>query len=125
VRRLPLLRRPVVEEIWVPELVVEIHVPLLPATDAVPGEDAFGWIEDVEDYLDEVEERGDAEVFEDGEEIGASYVFFVTGADEPCLLDVATQVVSLAGVPQGAFAVVTDDEVEQVGAGRRVALPVG
>ncbi|MFI5823937.1 hypothetical protein ACIA8I_33380, partial [Streptomyces rishiriensis] len=39
----------------------------------------------------------------------AHYVFFVTGAPEPALLEAAARAAALPGVPAGAFAVVSDD----------------
>jgi hypothetical protein len=107
----------------VAETVVEIHVPLksppgLPA-DAYP----FPWIRVVDDFLVELEGRGEVEVFDEGEEVGRAYAFFITGADLDHLLAVANQVTALPGVPAGAFAVVTDDEAEEMGQGRRVKLP--
>jgi len=35
---------------------------------------------------------------------------------------VAADVAALPGVPQGVFAIVTDDEAEEMGVGRRVRL---
>jgi hypothetical protein len=107
----------------VAETVLEIHVPLksppgLPA-DAYP----FPWIRVVDDFLAELEERGDLEVFDEGEEFGRVYAFFITGAELDRLLAVANQVTALPGVPAGVFAVVTDDEAEEMGQGRRVKLP--
>ncbi|MCX5558001.1 hypothetical protein [Streptomyces sp. NBC_00038] len=107
-----------------PTTVVEIHVPLHRASNLPDDACAFSWIEDVEDFLAGLEEQGEAEVFDDGEEDGDAYVFFVTGAGEKELLAVASRVAALQGVPPGAFAVVSDDEAEEFGLGRRVALPL-
>jgi hypothetical protein len=76
----------------------------------------------VGDFLDDLEEQGEVEVFDDGEEYGDVYVFFVTGADEEALLSVASRVAASPQVPAGAFAVVSDDRAEEFGLGRRVAL---
>jgi hypothetical protein len=77
-----------------------------------------------EDFLVGLEEQGEAEVFDDGEEDAEASVFFVTGADEEDLLAVASRVAALPGVPAAAFAVVSDGEAEEFGLGRRVALPL-
>jgi hypothetical protein len=108
----------------VPTMVVEIHVPLLPTPDLPDGCYPFPWIEEVEDFLSDLEDQGDVEVFDEGEEDGDVYVFFVTGAGERDLLAVASRVATLPGVPAGAVAVVSNDEAEGFGLGRRVALPL-
>ncbi|MER7837596.1 hypothetical protein ABTY98_17225 [Streptomyces sp. NPDC096040] len=105
-------------------MVVEIHVPLLPISDLPDGTYPFPWIEEVEDFLSDTEEQGDVKVLDDGEEDGDVYVFFVTGADEEDLLAVASRVATLPGVPAGIVAVVSDDEGEEFGLGRRVSLPL-
>ncbi|MFD5496147.1 hypothetical protein ACFWH4_25430 [Streptomyces sp. NPDC127091] len=63
------------------------------------------------------------EVFDEGEQDGDVYVFFVTGAREGDLLAAASRVAMLPGVPPGTVAVVSNDEAEEFGLGRRVALP--
>jgi hypothetical protein len=97
-------------------------VPLREAPGALEGSNPFPWIDLVEDFLAEQE---DAEVHDDGEEYGESYVFFVTGAAEEDLLTVASRVAGLPGIPGGTFAVITNDEAEEIGLGRRVQLPLG
>ncbi|MGW1781605.1 hypothetical protein ACWCQQ_21025 [Streptomyces sp. NPDC002143] len=110
-------------------LIVEIHVPLTPAptSDLPDGAYPYPWIDEVEDFLAELEEEGAAEVFDEGVEHEDCYVFFVTGAAEATLLGVASRAAGLPGVPTGAFAVVTDDPAEapegEIGRGRRVELP--
>jgi hypothetical protein len=104
------------------ETVVEIHVPLREAAGTSEGCDPFPWIDQVEYFLAEQEA---AEVYDDGEEYGETYVFFVTGATEEDLLAVASRVADLAGLPSGVFAMVTSDEAEEIGLGRRVELPLG
>jgi hypothetical protein len=104
------------------EIVVEIHVPLREAAGTVEGSYPFPWIDQVEDFLAEQEA---AEVYDDGEEYGEAYVFFITGAAEEDLLAVASRAAGLAGIPSGAFAMVTSDEAEEIGLGRRVELPLG
>ncbi|MGY3204723.1 hypothetical protein [Streptomyces sp. TE5632] len=108
----------------VPTMVVEIHVPLLPTPELPEGAYPFPWIEEIEDFLSDLEDRGDVEVFDDGEEDEDAYVFFVAGAGEQELLAAASRVATLPGVPAGAFAVVSDDEAEEFGLGRHVALPL-
>jgi len=102
--------------------IVEIHVPLTPSPDLAPGEYPFPWIDDIEEALGVGADEGRYEVYDDGEELGDEYVFFVTGPDERVLLEVATGVVNLVGVPEGAFAVVTDEDQQDLGTGRRVEL---
>ncbi len=104
------------------ESVVEIHVPLGGAAGTVEGSYLFPWIDQVEDFLAEQEA---AEVYDDGEEYGEAYVFFITGAAEEDLLAVASRAAGLAGIPSGVFAMVTSDEAEEIGLGRRVELPLG
>ncbi|MFD7156539.1 hypothetical protein ACFV9C_18210 [Kribbella sp. NPDC059898] len=104
--------------------VVEIHVPLNIASGASPGDprEQTGWIDVIEDFLNDEASDGSFVVFDDGEELGDVYVFFVAGPSEEILLSAAREVASLPGVPAGAFAVVTDDKSECIGTGRHVAL---
>jgi hypothetical protein len=104
------------------DIVVEIHVPLTETPGAPEGSDPFPWIGQVEDFLAEQEA---AEVHDDGEEYGGVYVFFITGATEEVLLAVASDLARLPGIPSGVFAMVTTDEAEEIGIGRRVELPLG
>ncbi|XMN09256.1 hypothetical protein ACK8N7_26085 [Streptomyces griseobrunneus] len=104
-------------------IIVEIHVPLRVAPDLPAGAYPFPWIDQVEDFLADLEDEDAVAVFE-GEEDGDAYVFLVTGAACEELLAVAARVAALPGVPAGAFAVVSDDEAEEFGRGRRVALPL-
>ncbi|MFE5406379.1 hypothetical protein ACFQ9Z_34645 [Streptomyces sp. NPDC056580] len=105
-------------------MVVEIHVPLLPTPDLPDGAYPFPWIDEVEDFLSDLEDQGDAEVFDEGEEDGDVYVFFITGTSQWDLLAVASRVATLPGVPAGTIAVVSTDEAEEFGLGPRVALPL-
>ncbi|MEU4328499.1 hypothetical protein [Nonomuraea dietziae] len=102
--------------------VVEIHVPLREAPGLAQDEYPFPWIEKIEDFLGRMEDQGQVEVFDDGEEFGDVYIFFIIGVEEDGLLAVASRVASLDGVSDGAFAMVTDDEAEEFGQGRRVKL---
>ncbi|MFJ8787507.1 hypothetical protein [Streptomyces sp. NPDC102476] len=65
------------------EIVVEIHVPLREAAGTAEGSYPFPWIDRVGDFLAEQES---AEVYDDGEEYGEMYVFFISGAAEEDLL---------------------------------------
>ncbi|MDP9794174.1 hypothetical protein J2S43_002686 [Catenuloplanes nepalensis] len=97
---------------------VEIHVPLRPGASGEPP----AWIDRIEEFLYELDEQGVIEVFDDGEEWGEVYIFFIAGAAEGRLIDVATRVATLDGVPAGVFARVTDDRAADFGMGRRVEL---
>lgn len=108
----------------VPNTIVEIHVPLVAASGVTEDEYAFPWIDDVQDFLADLDEQGGVQEYDDGEEYGDVYVFFITGTREEALLAVASRVATLDGVPAGAFAMVTDDEAEEFGMGRRVDLPL-
>ncbi|MDM7855645.1 hypothetical protein [Cellulomonas alba] len=106
------------------ELVVEIHVPLAPDPDATPGAYPFPWIDTVEDYLAGLDGSDGAE-YDDGEEYGDEYLFFVAGAPEAALLELARRVALLPDVPVGVYAVVTDTVAPELGVGRRVELGEG
>jgi hypothetical protein len=67
-------------------LIIEIHVPFHPAPVVPEGEYPFPWIDVIEDFLHGLEEEGGIEVFDDGEEYGDAYVFFITGSNEGDLL---------------------------------------
>ena len=64
------------------EPIVEIHVPLTPSADVAPGEYPFPWIDDIEETLEVGAEDGRYEMYDDGEELGDEYVFFIVGDDE-------------------------------------------
>ena len=104
------------------ETVVEIHVPLVSPADLPAGAYPFPWIRQVDEFLEGLDEQGELEVFDEGEEFGRAYVFFVAGADLDQLLAAASRVAGLPGVPAGSFAMVTDDEAEAMGRGRRVRI---
>ncbi|WP_033343999.1 hypothetical protein [Catenuloplanes japonicus] len=95
---------------------VEIHVPL------APGDRSPAWVERVEDFLYELDEEGVIEVFDDAEPWNDVCIFFIAGAREPRLIEVASRVAALDGVPSGVFARVTDDKAADFGMGRRVEL---
>jgi hypothetical protein len=94
-------------------IVVEIHVP-------AAGEGP--WVDDVEDYLADLEDAGEIEVYDDSERVGDVHVFYLTGRKVEPLLVVASRIATRRGVPAGAFAIVTDDKAAH-GTGRRVTLP--
>ncbi|MBT2518288.1 hypothetical protein [Agromyces sp. ISL-38] len=103
------------------EIVVEIHVPLIAATGVAEGEYPFSWIDTIEEYIVQLDgERG--EIYDDGEEFGEEYLFFVAGAPEAELLALAAAVAVLPGVPGGVYAMVTDSTALEFGLGRRVEL---
>ncbi|MCZ7435239.1 hypothetical protein O7598_02415 [Micromonospora sp. WMMC241] len=104
------------------ELIVEIHVPLVPASGLSADVYPFPWIDDIEALLAEMDGRGEIDVFDEGEERGDVYVFAVGGAEEAGLLAAASRVAALDRVPRGAYAVVTDDEADDIGQGCRVEL---
>jgi hypothetical protein len=63
------------------DLLVEIHVPLTP-TDVPDGEYPFPWIDTVMEFLFELDGTK-GEMYDDGEELGSKYLFFVHGAPKP------------------------------------------
>jgi hypothetical protein len=97
-------------------LMVEIHFPM------TGGDDE--WIDDVGDFMIDLEEELGIQEFDDGEEFGDAYVFFIAGKNERTLLKAASRVATRRGVPAGAFAMVTDTNAPELGLGRRVTLPV-
>lgn len=96
-------------------VLVEIHIPMTAEGD---------WIDDVGDFMIDLEEELGIEEHDDGEEYGDVYIFFIAGARERTLLDAASRVATREGVPAGGFAMVTDTNAPQFGLGRRVNLPV-
>lgn len=104
------------------ELIVEIHVPLVPTPGLDEGEYAFPWIDDVENFLFGLDGDDRGERFDDGEELGEDYVFFIWQGTEDSLLGLARSIANIPGVPAGVFAVVTDTDSTELGSGRRVDL---
>jgi hypothetical protein len=96
-------------------VMVEIHIPV-----TADGE----WVDDVGDFMIDLEEEFGLEEVEDGEESGDEYIFFIAGASERTLLKAASRVATREGVPSGAFAMVTDTAAPMVGLGRLVNLPM-
>jgi len=68
-------------------LLVEIHIPVPTPEEMEAGEreHPFVWTEKVEDFLAELHGE-ELEVFDDGEQDGDVYIFFVAAADERTLL---------------------------------------
>ena len=106
------------------QLVLEIHVPLTGNGGILPGAPGyeFGWIDDIEEFLEDESSDGSFDIYDEGEEVGGTYAFFVSGAAEEILLNVAANIAALPGIPSGAFAIVTDSQSEELGTGRRVPL---
>ncbi|MCU1412054.1 MAG: hypothetical protein JWR04_2761 [Rhodoglobus sp.] len=106
-------------------LLVEVHIPLSLPKELEEGEEPFPWIDEVSEFLAELEDDPAAEgaaQYEDGEEFGDNYVFFLHGASEASLLAAATRIARMPGVPAGAFAMVTDTDAAEFGLGTRVDL---
>ncbi|MDY7088731.1 MAG: hypothetical protein SYR96_26950 [Actinomycetota bacterium] len=97
-------------------VMVEIHFP-------GTGDDDE-WIDDVGDYMIDLEDEFGVEEYEDSERIGDEVVFFLAGSRERTLLAAASRVAVRDGVPTGAYAMVTDTAAAEVGMGRRVKLPI-
>lgn len=100
------------------DLLVEVHVPLIPTPDLDP-EDQFDWIDTVLDFLEELDDSGELSMYDDGDSLDDVYVFSIHNATEEQLLAAARRIADLPGVPTGVFAVVTDTEAEEYGQGER------
>lgn len=105
-----------------PELVVEVHIPLTPDPTVAEGDYAFPWIEEVTEAVIEAVEDGEIAIADDEEEHEGHYVFFFTGTDEEELLTAAGRIATMPGVPTGVFAIVTDSDSGEIGSGRRVDI---
>ncbi|MEU9889691.1 hypothetical protein [Sphaerisporangium sp. NPDC051011] len=103
--------------------VVEIHVPLRETPGLAATDYPFPWIDEIEEFLYDLELQGQIKVFDDGEQDGEVYVFFIAGADEETLLLAASLAVTRDRVPADAFAMITDDEAPEFGLGHRIDLP--
>ncbi|MGI3786436.1 MAG: hypothetical protein ACRYG2_37310, partial [Janthinobacterium lividum] len=101
-------------------LVVEVHVPLTPASGLAEGEYAFPWIDDVEEFLASLSGE-DGEEYDSGEELGEEYLFFLSGASEGQLTALARRVAAIPRVPSGVYVTINDAEGD-MGEGRRVDL---
>ena len=108
-----------------PELVVEVHVPLTKSVELDEGDYAFPWIDEVSEFvasLDETMKYDGAIQHDDPEEWEGHYVFFLSGATEDSLIRAANDIGQLSGVPVGTFAMVTDSDAATYGEGTRVEL---
>jgi len=103
-------------------LVVEVHVPLTPDTNATEGETRFPWIESLVEFTTELDEAGDIFVVEEGDVFNDAYVIVITGADEATLTGIANRVASLPGIPTGVFAMITDADAEELGQGIMIEI---
>ncbi len=113
---------PIDETGFMAQLVVEIHVPLTPTPDLPEGEYEYPWIEEVQDRVAVLDLKSDgAEDYDDGEEIGEVYAFFLTGEDRDSVLLAAKRIATGPGVPAGGFIIVNDSEGD-MGEGERVEL---
>lgn len=102
------------------DLIVEIHVPLTPTPGTADGGYAYPWIDDIEQYLEELD-GSDGEQYDGGEELGDEYLFFLASAPEARLVELATKVAKLPGVPPGVYVTINDSDGD-MGDGRRIDL---
>ena len=107
-----------------PELIVEIHVPLIAAQGISSDDYQFPWIDTIDDFLNGYD--GPGERYDDGEEWSneegePEYVFFVGGSSEQDLMAIARTVADLPTVPLGVYVTVNDSEGD-LGAGQRIDL---
>ena len=102
------------------ELLVEVHIPLTPDEHVADGEYPYPWIDEVMEFIADLDDSGDVELYDDGEEWEGNYVFRIAGAVEEALLAIARRVAGLPGIPSGVFAIVTDTSATETGAGTRV-----
>ena len=72
------------------------------------------------EFIADLDDTGDVELYDDGEEWEDNYVFLITGASEEALLAVARKVALLPGVPSGVHAIVTDTDAKELGVGTKV-----
>lgn len=106
-----------------PELVVEVHIPLTPGEGIRKDEYPFPYLETIESFLFGLDEaEGGGEMFDDGEELDGEYLYFVWQAPESELIALARRIAALPGVPEGVYAVITDSESEEMGKGTKVNL---
>jgi hypothetical protein len=60
-------------------------------------------------------------MYDDGEELGSEYLFFVHDATEADLISLARRVSALPGMPSGVYAIITATAAE-MGGGTRADL---
>lgn len=95
-------------------------MPLTPTPGLRKRDYQFPWIDDIEEYLGQLDGT-DGEAYDDGEELGEEYLFFVAGASEANLIELARRVSKLPRVPSGVYVTVNDSDGD-MGQGRRVDL---
>jgi uncharacterized protein YciU (UPF0263 family) len=103
-------------------VVVEVHVPLAPDPHAADDDEPFPWIDEVIEFLLQLEDDGSLEMWDDGEEWEGHFVFSLADAPEAELLAAARSIAALPGVPSGVFAMVTTSGAEDYGQGTRVEI---
>jgi len=103
-------------------LIVEVHVPLAPERHAIEDDDVFPWIDEVIEFVLHLEDEGSLEMWDDGEEWDAHFVFTLGDAPEADLLAAAYSIAALPGVPSGVFAIVSDSGAEEYGVGSRIDI---
>lgn len=77
---------------------------------------------DIEDYLARLD-GSEGEEYDDGESWGEEYLFFLSSGSESQLIEIATRVAKLPGVPAGVYVTVTNSDSD-MGMGRRVDLKI-
>lgn len=99
------------------ESVVEVHVPMVPTQGLATRDDQFPWMGAVEDH---VGSASGVQMGGDAEQSGEEYLFYLSGADEDRLIEVAREIAGLSGVPSGVYAVVPD--ADRTDSGLRIDL---
>lgn len=97
---------------------VEVHIPLVADPSAKGRAYRFPWISTVEEHIGGLDSGDEF----DGEEVGDEYVFFLTEGSEQVLVERASTIARLPGVPKGVYAVIAESMSDDVGVGRRVDL---
>jgi len=103
-------------------LIIEVHVPLAPERNAISDDDVFPWIDEVIEFVLHLEDEGSLEMWDDGEEWDAHFVFTLGDAPEAELLAAAYSIAALPGVPSGVFAIVSHSTAEEYGVGSRIDI---
>lgn len=95
------------------DLVFEVHVP---STDNFP----HPWVDAIEEYLGGLD-GSDGEESDEPESLEDEYLYFLAGAPEARLIENATRIARLPGVPAGVYVTVSDAEGD-MGESRRIDL---
>lgn len=102
------------------QLVVDLHFPLTPTAGLAQDQFPFPWIFTVQDRLSALTLASDgAEDYDDAEEFGETYAFFLTGEDEEVVLSAAKRIAAGPGLPTGAFAIINSSGAD-MGQGDRI-----